>query len=159
MEMQALLQATMALAAQASELSQRLYSLKDTCGHDETSNDIAAIADELVRLSTTLFQLHAAVKIDGSRYTKEFFDDLQEIEKELRLVSCEIAECCTELQRADPAPRATPVPWFFKKGRVSRLQKHLHALKTTLTVMKTVLQHGTEYGMQSSVICSLPDIH
>ena len=134
------------LAARSAELSNDLTRLGDRCGHDGTRNEITDIAGETLRLSTTLWRLHEAIEADSEddHYTAAFRQDLDEIATELDLVFLEIGECCLEMQRADTPG---PVPWFFKKGRVSRLQKHLVALKTTLVVMRTVLYHGKDYGI------------
>jgi hypothetical protein len=133
------------LAGRAAQLSTGLYTLRESCGHEETSNDIANIAGELALLSTTLWRLHESMAADSRAYTSAFDDDLKEITSELTLLFDEIEECCTEMHKSD-APNTTAVGWFFKRGRVSRLQKHLAALKTTLVVMRTVLYHGKDYG-------------
>lgn len=132
------------LAGRAAELSTNLYSLGERCGHDQTSNDISNIAGELALLSTTLWRLHEAMAFNSGAYTTAFNDDLNEITSELTLLFDEIGECCAEMQKKD-TPGA--VGWFFKKGWVSKLQKHLEALKTTLVVMRTVLHHGKDYGI------------
>jgi hypothetical protein len=51
------------------------------------------------------------------------------------------------MQKAD-GPNGSAVGWLHKKRYVGKLQKHLKANKTTLIVMRTVLHHGKEYGMQ-----------
>ena len=135
------------LAGRAAELSTSLHSLGERCGHDQTSNDISNIAGELTLLSTTLWRLHEAMVTTPESYTTAFSDDLGELSSELTLLFDEIDECCTAMQKSD-APTTTAVAWFFKKGSVHKLQKHLEALKTTLVVMKTVLYHGKEYGVQ-----------
>jgi hypothetical protein len=133
------------LAGRAAQLSTDLFTLRESCGHEETVNDITNIAGELALLSTTLWRLHEAMVADSQAYTSVFDDDLKEITSELTLLFDEIEECCTEMQKSD-TPSTTAVGWFFKKGRVSRLQKHLAALKTTIVVMRTVLYHGKDYG-------------
>lgn len=140
----------MSLAGRAAELSTGLYALRESCGHDQTSKDITNIAGELALLSTTLWRLHEAMETESNAYTSAFDDDLKEITSELALLFDEIEECCTEMQKSD-APNTTAVGWFFKKGRVSRLEKHLEALKTTLVVMRTVLHHGKHYGVMKYV--------
>lgn len=138
------------LAGRSAELSTNLYSLGERCGHEQTTNEISNIAGELTLLSTTLWRLHEAMVTTPESYTTAFSDDLGEISSELSLLFDEIDECCTAMQKSD-APTTTAVAWFFKKGRVHKLQKHLEALKTTLVVMKTVLHHGKEYGIQKYV--------
>lgn len=143
------------LAGRAAELSTSLFSLGERCGHNQTSGDISNIAGELSLLSTTLWRLHEAMVITPDEYTTAFHDDLGEISFELALVFDEVDECCTAMQKSD-TPTTTTVGWFFKKGRVRKLQTHLEALKTTLVVMKTVLHHGKEYGVQKYVPATLP---
>lgn len=141
-------EAAVALAGRAAELSTSLYRLGECCGHDETSSDISNVAGELALLSTTLWRLQEAMTANKDSYTTAFSDDLDEIISELTLLFDEIGECCVEMQKMDTLGADG---WFFKKGRVSRLQKHLEALKTTLVVMRTVLHHGKEYGVQKYV--------
>ncbi len=138
---------TVSLAGRAAELSTDLSTVQDTCGHDSTSSDISAVASELVMLSTTLWRLHEAMLVDPTIYTESFNEDLAEIVKELKMVFEEISQCCAALQKAD-AGSTSAVLWLFKQNRVHHLQKHLTALKTTLVVMRTVLWHGKEYGVQ-----------
>ena len=139
-----------ALASQSADLATDLNALGDRCDHEKTRSEIADIAGETLRLSTTIWRLHEAVDGDGegNTYTAVFTEDLDEIASELKLVFDEIDECCREMQKADTSG---PVPWFFKKGRVATLQKHLTALKSTLVVMRTVLYHGKDYGIQRCV--------
>ena len=115
--------------------------------HDAISNDICNISGELTLLSTTLCRLHEAMTANKSSYTESFRQDLEEIAVELGMVFEEVDECCVELQKSDASSSSTG--WFFKKGRTARLQKHLEALKTTVVVMRTVLHHGKEYGVQT----------
>ena len=136
-----------ALAGRAAELSTSLYGLGERCGHDQTSSDISNIAGELALLSTTLWRLHEAMAVNPDAYTTAFNDDLGEITTELTLLFDEVGECSAEMQKSD-SPNTTAVGGFFKKGRVSNLQKHLEALKTTLVVMRTVVHHGKDYGVQ-----------
>ena len=138
------------LAGRAAELSTSLYGLGERCAHEETSSDISNIAGELTLLSTTLWRLHEAIAANSDAYTAAFNDDLSEITSELTLLFDEIDECCTAMQKSD-TPATTAVGWFFKRGRVQKLQKHLEALKTTLVVMRTVLHHGKDYGIQKYV--------
>ena len=135
---------TVRLAGQAAALSSELYTLQEKCKHDTTASEISTIADELARLSTALWHLNDAINADPALYTRAFNEDLGEITTELASVFEEISECCAGLQLADSS--ASAVSWFFKKGRVARLLKHLEALKGTLVVMRTVLFHGKEYG-------------
>ena len=136
------------VALQAAELANDLNTLGDRCEHEGTRKEIANIAGETLLLCSTLWRLHEALEANSNEdnYTAAFSQDLDEITSELKLVFDEIGECCQEMQKAD-APGGK-VPWFFKRGRVARLQKHLEALKTTLVVMRTVLHHGKEYGVQ-----------
>lgn len=140
--------ATTRLAAQAADLAVNINTLSENCVHDEIGNDINTIAAELSLLSTTLCRLHEAMQADTQSYTDAFRQDLDEIMTELRLVIEEVSECCSQLQKSD-SPSLTSTAWFFRKGRASRLQKHLEALKTTIIVMRTVLHHGKDYGIQT----------
>jgi hypothetical protein len=133
------------LAGRAAQLSTNLASLADECGHQQTSNDISSIAGECALLSTTLWRLHEALVDNAEAYTSAFSDDLGEISSELHLLFDEIGECCAMMQKDDSSQSA--VAWFFRKGRVHKLQMHLEALKTTLVVMRTVLHHGKDYGI------------
>lgn len=136
------------LAGQAAKLSSELYTLQDNLkpqsSNTATSEEISTIADELARLSTTLWHLNDAINADPTQYTDAFNEDLREITAELAAVFEEIEECAAGLQDADSS--ISVASWFFKKGRVSRLLKHLEALKGTLVVMRTVLWHGKDYG-------------
>jgi len=135
---------TVHLAGQAATLSSDLYTIQETCQHESTAKEISTIADELARLSTTLWHLNDAINADPAQYTEAFNEDLREITTELTSVFEEISECSAGLQTADT--NVSAVAWFFKKGRVARLLKHLEALKGTLVVMRTVLWHGKDYG-------------
>jgi len=135
---------TVRLAGQAAALSSELYALQEECQHENTVLEISTIADELARLSTTLWHLNDAITADPTQYTDAFNEDLEEITTELTSLFEEISECCAGLQIADS--NASLVSWFFTKGRVTRLLKHLEALKGTLVVMRTVLWHGKDYG-------------
>lgn len=132
------------LSEQAASLSTDLYAVQERSQHETTAREISSIADELSRLSTTLWHLHVAINADSEQYTEAFQEDLAEITGELSAVFGEISECCTGLTTADSNMPA--VAWFFKKGRVARLLKHLEALKGTCVVMRTVLWHGKSYG-------------
>ncbi|RMZ77594.1 hypothetical protein DV737_g4244, partial [Chaetothyriales sp. CBS 132003] len=138
------------LAQRAAELSRSLATLGQQCEHTDTHAGIVDIANQTLRLSSTLWRLREAVDVNNDKYTEVFSQDLAEISSELQLVCDEIAECCAEMQKMD-AP--APVPCFFDNGRVPRLQKHLVALKTTLVVMRTVLHHSHDYGFQNSPRC------
>jgi chromosome segregation ATPase len=137
---------TLGLAGRAADLSSELSAVQATCGH--TSADVESVANEIAMLAATLWRLHEAINEDPNRYTESFNQDLAEITLELKTVFEEIAECCEELQKADPTS-GNAVSWLFKKSKVHHLQKHLEALKTTLVVMRTVLHHGKEYGTQT----------
>ncbi|RMZ92313.1 hypothetical protein DV736_g445, partial [Chaetothyriales sp. CBS 134916] len=138
------------LARCAAELSRSLATLGQQCEHTDTHSGIMDIANETLRLSSTLWRLREAVDIHKDQYTDAFSQDLKEISSELQLVCDEIAEGCVQMQKMDTPG---PLPWFFKKGRVSKLQKHLVALKTTLVVMRTVLHHSKNYGRHNSPRC------
>jgi hypothetical protein len=138
--------ATVSLAGRAAELSTGLLCIQERCGHDSTGSDISSVASELTLLSTTLWRLHEAMVADIDSYTASFNQDLTEILRELTMVFEEIFECCRALEKADTS--TSTVFWLFKKSKVHHLQKHLTALKTTLLVMRTVLWHGKEYGVQ-----------
>lgn len=134
------------LANRATNLSPELDALKNFCGH--TSADIQSVANEIEMLGATLWRLHEAIGEDPTRYTQSFNHDLAEITLELAMVFEEISDCCEELKKADPTS-GNAVSWLFKKSKVHHLQKHMDALKTTLVVMRTVLNHGKEYGKQT----------
>ena len=135
--------AVMGLAERAGGLSTMLYSLKEDTVH--SGDDVALVATELMLLSATLWRLGDA--FENARYTESFNEDLAEILQELKMVFNEVAECGLELQKAGGG-RSGLVSWFFKRGRVHYLQKHLETLKTTLVVMRTVLWHGKDYGTE-----------
>lgn len=134
---------TVRLAGQAASLSSELYNLQDKCQQDTTAGEISSIADELARLSTTLWKLNDAINSDPAQYTDAFNEDLKEITTELTCILEEISECCASLMAGS---NVSAVSWFFRKGRVAKLLKHLEALKGTLMVMRTVLWHGKDYG-------------
>lgn len=138
---------TSELTVQALTLSTALKVLEDTCGHDSIAKDISSIGSEIEVLEKNLRLLHEAMSADGPAYTVAFRQDLDEITNELQMIFDEVEECSLQLQKADPSSY-TAVSWFFRKGRALRLQKHLTALKTTITVMSTVLSHGKEHGTQ-----------
>lgn len=139
---------TASLAAQAAALATELNSLSERCSHENIVSDIVHISAELTLLSTTLCRLDDAMTANDSSYTDAFRQDLNEISTELKMIFEEVEECCSQLQKSD-SPSFTGVAWFFRKGRVARLQKHLEALKTTVVVMRTVLDHGKEHGMST----------
>ena len=132
------------LSEQAASLSTELYDVQEKNQQESTAGEITTIADELSRLSTTLWHLQVAINADPEQYTDAFQEDLTEITTELTSVFEEISECCAGLALADS--NGSAVSWFFKKGRVARLLKHLEALKGTCVVMRTVLWHGRSYG-------------
>lgn len=133
------------LANRATNLSSELDALKQFCGH--TSAAVGSVTREIALLAATLSRLHEAIGEDATRYTESFYHDLAEITSELVIVFEEISECCKEIQKADPIS-GNAISWLFKKSKVHHLQKHMDALKTTLIVMRTVLNHGKEYGKQ-----------
>ena len=133
------------VADRSVTLSTDLHHVAELCSHQETAIEISNVAGELALLSTTLHQLRKAM-LTNDKYTAAFNQDLQEITTELTFLLDEIAECCSEMQKTDHNNSAAA--WFFKKGRVGKLEKHLEALKTTLVVMRSVLHHGKEYGQE-----------
>lgn len=134
------------VCGQAARLSTEINVLSESCAHEAVSTDITNISGELHLLSTTLARLQESVKDEALVYTDAFHVDLKEIIDELTLVYEEIEECCVQLQQSDSSLKGAA--WFFKKGRATKLQKHLEALKTTIVVMRTVLHHGKDYGTQ-----------
>ena len=136
--------ATFSLAGRAADLSSELYAVRESCGH--TSSDVEGVAKEIAMLAATLWRLHEAIAEDPNRYTVSFNHDLAEIIHELKIVFEDISDCSGELRKADPIS-GNAVSWLFKKSKVHHLQKHLEALKSTLIVMRTVLNHGKEYGV------------
>jgi hypothetical protein len=144
---------TSELATQAHNLSLELKSLAENCGHESITKDISGIATEIQILGTNLCLLHEAMSVKGTAYTVAFRQDLAEITNELQMIFEEVEECSTKLQKADPSTYNI-VSWFFRKGRAMRFQKHLEALKTTVVVMSTVLNHGKDYATQVLVCFS-----
>jgi hypothetical protein len=138
---------TSELATQALSLSTSLKALAESCGHEAIAKDIGGIAAETEVLGKNMCLLHEAMSADGPSYTVAFRQDLNEITNELQMIFDEVEECSFQLQKADPTSY-TAVSWFFRKGRATKLQKHLAALKTTIVVMSTVLGHGKDYGTQ-----------
>ncbi|KAJ9606987.1 hypothetical protein H2200_008998 [Cladophialophora chaetospira] len=141
------------LAVQATALSANLNKLRQQCGHESTSADISNVAGELHSLSKELIDLYAAVGANKLLYTDAFNQDLAEIKAHLEGIFEDISDCCKEMQKANDL-HASAVGWLTKKRYVKKLQKHLEANKTTLVVMRTVLHHGKEYGMQKQVLPS-----
>jgi hypothetical protein len=141
------------LAGRAADLSSELYAVQESCRH--TRNDVESVANEIAMLSASLWRLHEAMAEDRNRYTDSFNQDLAEITHELKIVFEEFSDCCEELRKADPSS-GNAVSWLFKKSKVHHLQKHLEALKSTLIVMRTVLNHGKEYGVQMQVLSFQP---
>ncbi|OAP59976.1 hypothetical protein AYL99_04978 [Fonsecaea erecta] len=137
------------LALRAQELSVTLDQLRQQCGHESTSSDIANVIGELKLLAAELHSLDSAVTANKELYTKAFREDLGEIRAHLGGIFEDIADCCTEMQKVD-GPKTSAVGWLTKKRYVRKLQRHLEANKTTLVVMRTVLHHGKEYGTHNS---------
>lgn len=127
----------------SARLSSALYELEEKCKHDAVSAEISTVADELARMSTTLWQLHKTTSAAPDQYTPAFKDDLHEILGELNLLFDEINGCCADMQKIDAENR---IPWLFKKSRVFHFFKYLEALKSTLVVMRIVLGHGKDVG-------------
>lgn len=138
---------TSELAVEAANLATGLHFIAENCGHEAIAADITSIATELTTLSSTLTRLQEAMVVNEPAYTATFHQDLGEITSELKMIFEEVQECSLQLQKADPASY-TVASWFFRKGRATRLQKHLAALKTTVAVMRMVLYHGKDYGTQ-----------
>ena len=137
--------ATTALAARAAKLSTEIYAIYEDFKDMTKYDDISFVAAEVALLSTTLWRLNEAITINPQQYTDAFKEDLAEITVELDLIFMEVEECVLALKENDMGRRS--VEMLFKKSRVARLHKHLEALKTTLVVMRTVLQRN-EGGTQ-----------
>ncbi|OQU95441.1 hypothetical protein CLAIMM_01646 [Cladophialophora immunda] len=137
------------LAVRAQTLSSTLDNLRQHCGHESTSSDIATATEELKLLAAELHSLDSAVSANKELYTDAFGEDLGEIRAHLGGIFEDIADCCKEMQKAD-GPNTSAVGWLTKKRYVRKLQKHLEVNKTTLIVMRTVLHHGKEYGTHNS---------
>jgi hypothetical protein len=133
------------LAIQAHALSINLNKRQQQCGHESTSTDISDAARELEILAMELTSLDDAVRANRRLYTDAFDQDLAEIQQHLGGIFEDIADCCTEMQKADGL-NTSAIGWLAKKRYVKKLQKHLEANKTTLIVMRVVLHHGKEYG-------------
>ena len=136
---------TMALAERAADLSSELHTLLESCPWAE--ENVESVGSEVAMLGVTLWRLHDAMIEDPKRYTKSFSQDLAELSLEVHLVFEEITTCCKTLQKSESST-GNVIGWVFKKTKGHNLVKHLVALKTTLAVMRTVLQHGREYGNQ-----------
>ena len=135
-------QGAMDIATQAAALSTKLHATDESVRKSAT--EIESIANEIGVLSAVLWRLHEAMAIDPDRYTEAFQQDLREILQELKLLFDEISDVAVELEKQDGLHTGI-VKRFLKKGKVQYLLKHLTTLKTTLAVMKTVLQHGCEF--------------
>jgi hypothetical protein len=135
------------LALQADTLTKELDSLQGRCAHESTSVEISTAANELRLLAIELSNLDKAVKANKNLYTTAFDQDLREIQNDLEGIFEDVADCCQEMQKANSLNVGT-LGWLTKKRYVKKLQKRLQAHKTTLTVMRTVLHHGKEYGRQ-----------
>lgn len=133
------------LAGRAADLSKELDASQGSCGH--TRADVESVANEIAMLGDTLCRLHEAMDKEPAQFTESFNQDLAEIILELEIVFDEISECSQELQKAD-STSGSGISWLLRRPKVHHLQKHLEALKTTLGVMRAVLHHGKEYGLQ-----------
>lgn len=142
-----MIEALVGLAGQAADLSNNLYATGETT--NQTGTDIESMANEIAILSAVLWRLHEEITRDLERYTEAFMQDLDEITRELTAIFEDVAEVAKQLSKVDKHQQGT-IKTFFRKSKVGNLQKHLQALKTTLIVMRTVLQHGKEYGIQRS---------
>ena len=134
------------LAVQAADLSSELYGACEIV--NQTGTEVDSMAGELAVLSAVVWRLHGDITTDIHRYTEAFMQDLEEIMQELKVVFSEVAEVRQQLPKIDNASRGT-IKSFFRKSKLSHLRRHLDALKSTLMVMRTVLEHGKEYGKQS----------
>ncbi|KAK5056063.1 hypothetical protein LTR84_012614 [Exophiala bonariae] len=137
------------LAERAGSLSAELNGLQLTCGHESTAEDIQAVSKELILLSDELSGLEKAVNRHGEQYTTAFHQDLAEILAHLHGILDDVFDCATAMRKSD-RPDLNAIGWLHKKRYVNKLQKHLAASKTTLTVMRTVIRHGKAYGTQNS---------
>jgi hypothetical protein len=135
------------LANRATSLSAELNGLQLTSGHESTSADILAVSKELILLADELSTLEQAVMFNGDQYTSAFHQDLSEILTHLHGILDDVFDCAKAMRKTD-SPGLTAVGWLHKKRYVNKLQKHLAANKTTLTVMRTVIRHGKDYGTQ-----------
>ncbi|KPI43663.1 uncharacterized protein AB675_6781 [Cyphellophora attinorum] len=141
-----------AASSRAVKLALDIRVASRKCNHAAISTDLGSIATELHLLSITLHDLQEAIEAarqETSYYTDAFRQDLAEILTELNHVLDEVQDCCQELEASDSSS-LKPVAWFFKKGRAANLQKHMEALKTTVIVMRTVLQHAKDYDSKES---------
>lgn len=135
------------LAHRATSLSAELNGLQLTCGHESTSADILAVSKELILLADELSSLDQAVISNRDQYTSAFYQDLSEILTHLDGILDDVSDCAQAMSKTD-SPGLNAVGWLHKKRYVNKLQKHLSANKTTLTVMRTVIRHGKDYGTQ-----------
>lgn len=135
------------LADRAVSLSAELNGLQFTCGHESTATDILTVSKELILLSDELSGLEKAVDCHVEQYTTVFHQDLAEILVHLHGILDDVFDCATAMRKSD-SPELSAVGWLHKKRYVNKLQKHLAASKTTLTVMRTVIRHGKDYGTQ-----------
>lgn len=135
------------LAKRAGSLSAELNGLQLTCGHETTAEDIQAVSKELVLLSDEISNLEKAVNYHAEQYTTAFHEDLAEILTHLHGILDDVFDCATAMRKSD-RPDLNAIGWLHKKRYVNKLQKHLAASKTTLTVMRTVIRHGKDYGTQ-----------
>ncbi|KAK6383804.1 hypothetical protein LTS17_003096 [Exophiala oligosperma] len=137
------------LSKHAEVLAAGLNKQQSECGHQSTSVEISQVAAELRLLSEELNNLWKAIDVKQEQYTNVFREDLWEMHNNLEGIFEDVEDCCREMQKADQI-EATALGWLHRRPYVKKLRKHLEANKTTLIVMRTVLHHGTEYGLQSS---------
>lgn len=147
MDLTNVVDALVGLAGRAAELSNNLFLAGETANH--TGTDIESMANEISILSAVLWRLHEEIIKDLYRFTESFMEDLDEINRELAAIFEEIADVVAEMRKVDSHQQGT-FKGLFKKSKLAHLQRHLEALKTTLVVMRTILQHGKEYGTQRS---------
>lgn len=133
------------LATLATNLSAELNGLQLTCGHESTATDIQAVSKELILLADEISSLDQALNANGDQYTSAFYQDLAEIVTHLHGIFDDVFDCAKAMRKTD-SPGVNAVGWLHKKRYVHKLQKHLAANKTTLTVMRTVIRHGKDYG-------------
>ncbi|KAI1618907.1 hypothetical protein EDD36DRAFT_45166 [Exophiala viscosa] len=131
------------LSHRAEIIAKDLNKLFEKCGNDIASADISNAADELSRLSTVLSDLVQAINAAKDQYTETFNQDLREICRQLESIFEDVEDCCQEVHK-------TAVGWLRKRKYVVKLHKHMEANIRTLIVMRTVLLHGIQYGLQKS---------
>lgn len=141
------------LSKHAEVLASCLNKQQSECGHQSTSVEISQVAAELRLLADELNSLNEALHANQEQYTSVFREDLREIYNHLEGIFEDTEDCCREMQKADQVGTTT-LGWLHRKPYVKKLRKHLEANKSTLVVMRTVLHHGTGYGLQRYILFS-----